>query len=70
DELLASGQSLEEMRQFIAADSLAFISLEGLYEAVGGQGRGHCDACFSGAYPIRSSESSQDLQLTLLDGLE
>jgi len=70
DELLASGQSLEEMRRFIAADSLAFISLEGLYEAVGGQGRGYCDACFSGAYPIRSSESSQDLQLTLLDGLE
>ncbi len=70
DELLAARQTLEEMRRFIAADSLAFISLEGLYRAVGGKGRGYCDACFSGAYPIHSPESFRDLQLTLLDGLE
>ncbi|MBF0414430.1 MAG: amidophosphoribosyltransferase [Magnetococcales bacterium] len=69
-ELLAARQSLEEMCRFIAADSLAFISLEGLYEAVGGQGQGYCDACFSGTYPIPSPETSQGLQLSLLEELE
>ncbi|MBF0421719.1 MAG: amidophosphoribosyltransferase [Magnetococcales bacterium] len=69
-ELLAAHQSLEDMRKFIAADSLAFVSLEGLYKAIGGQGRGYCDACFSGSYPIESPESLQNLQLSLLDGLE
>lgn len=70
DELLAARQSLEEMRKFIAADSLDFISLAGLYKAVGGYGKGYCDSCFSGNYPISSPESPMDPQLTLLDGLE
>jgi len=44
------------MRQFIRADSLAFISIDGLYRAVGAHGRDasasqFCDACFTGDYP-------------------
>ncbi len=47
----------EEMRRFIEADSLAFLSMDGLYRAMGEKGRNDrepafCDACFSGAYPI------------------
>ena len=53
--LLAWHKSVEEMRAFMDADSLAFISLDGLYRALGERERGarpsHCDACFSGDYP-------------------
>ncbi|MFM7378536.1 MAG: amidophosphoribosyltransferase, partial [Erythrobacter sp.] len=54
--LLAARMELEPMREFIKADSLAFISIDGLYRAVGKQGRDKacpqfCDACFTGEYP-------------------
>jgi amidophosphoribosyltransferase len=54
--LLAARMDLEPMREFIQADSLAFISIDGLYRAVGREGRDpvkpqFCDACFTGEYP-------------------
>lgn len=54
--LLAARMQLEPMRQFIKADSLAFISIDGLYRAVGDAPRNaeclhFCDACFTGDYP-------------------
>ncbi len=54
--LLAARMELEPMREFIRADSLAFVSLDGLYRAVGVEQRKKscpqfCDACFSGDYP-------------------
>ncbi|MEM7700403.1 MAG: amidophosphoribosyltransferase [Pseudomonadota bacterium] len=54
--LLAARMELESMREYIHADSLAFISIDGLYRAVGTKGRDEecpqfCDACFSGDYP-------------------
>lgn len=57
--LLAHRMSLEEMRAFIQADSLAFVDIDGLYRAVGeANGRDvaqpqYCDACFTGQYPTR-----------------
>ncbi len=52
-ELIASSHSVEEIRRFIEADSLAYLSHEGLLEAVGDKtGRRHCTACFSGRYPV------------------
>jgi amidophosphoribosyltransferase len=52
-ELIASSHSVEEIRRFIEADSLAYLSHEGLLKAVGdGVGRRHCTACFSGRYPV------------------
>jgi amidophosphoribosyltransferase len=56
-ELLASRMSVAEMARFIEADSLAFISIDGLYRAMGERYRDErvpqfCDACFTGAYPI------------------
>lgn len=56
--LLAATMSEEEMRTHLAVDSLKFISLDGLYRAVGeSSGRSaacpqYCDACFSGEYPV------------------
>ncbi|MGQ9370782.1 amidophosphoribosyltransferase [Azospirillum sp. ST 5-10] len=59
--LLAHRMSVEEMRDFIGADSLAFISLDGLYRAMGEARRDpeklrYCDACFTGDYPIALSD--------------
>ena len=57
EKLLAHRNSVEQMREFIGADSLAFISLDGLYKALGHAKREgalpqYCDACFTGEYPI------------------
>ena len=49
-ELIASSHSIEEIARYITPDSLSYISLEGLHRAVGGEG--HCNACFSGDYPV------------------
>ncbi|MBT6406885.1 MAG: amidophosphoribosyltransferase [Rhodospirillaceae bacterium] len=61
DELMAAKNDLEEMRKIVGVDSLAFISFDGLYRAVGHDGRDndnpqYCDACFSGDYPIRLTD--------------
>jgi amidophosphoribosyltransferase len=51
-ELLASRSSVEEIRKFIGADSLGYLSLEGLLEVCESRsGEGFCHACFSGSYP-------------------
>jgi amidophosphoribosyltransferase len=58
EKLLAATMSEDEMRDYLDIDSLKFISLDGLYRAVGEkQGRNgkcpqYCDACFSGEYPV------------------
>ncbi|RJF86888.1 amidophosphoribosyltransferase [Oleomonas cavernae] len=56
-QLLAATHDIEGMRKFIQADSLAFISMDGLYRAMGEPRRNtdapqYCDACFTGDYPI------------------
>ncbi len=51
-ELIASHKSNEEIRKFIGADSLGYLSVKGLLEVVGGSSGGFCDACFTGKYPI------------------
>ncbi len=62
EKLLAATMSEEEMRQHLGVDSLKFISLDGLYRAVGeAKGRdpkapAYCDACFSGEYPVAPSD--------------
>jgi amidophosphoribosyltransferase len=73
-DLLAHRMGVEEMRQFIDADSLAFISMDGLYRAMQERGRDgshpqFCDACFSGDYPIELTDVSggrRNAQLSLL----
>ncbi|MEE2981421.1 MAG: amidophosphoribosyltransferase [Pseudomonadota bacterium] len=57
DKLMASTMSVDAMAQHIGVDSLAFVSMDGLYRAVGEDSRHnqapqYCDACFSGEYPI------------------
>jgi len=50
-ELIASTQSVEEIRRYLQADSLGYLSIEGLREAVGG-GAPFCDACYTNDYPV------------------
>lgn len=53
-DLIASNQSIEEIRSFIEADSLAYLSLDGLLQACsGGEGNHYCVACYTGAYPTQ-----------------
>jgi amidophosphoribosyltransferase len=61
DKLLAATRTLEEMRAYIGADSLAFLSVDGIYQAMGLEGRDDdapqfTDHCFTGEYPTRLSD--------------
>jgi amidophosphoribosyltransferase len=51
-ELVASDLSVEEVRRFVAADSLGYLSMDGMVEATGSPKEDLCAACFDGAYPI------------------
>jgi amidophosphoribosyltransferase len=50
--MVAHERSVEEIAAELGADSLAYLSLEGVYEAIGADRATHCDACFSGSYPL------------------
>lgn len=52
NELVGAGSFVEKIRKYIRADSLGYLSLEGLFESVGSSGEGFCTACFSGGYPM------------------
>lgn len=52
DELIAAHQPIDEICRFIGADSLAYLSLDGLLEAVGGEPEDFCTACFDGRYRV------------------
>ena len=66
-ELIASSHSVEEIRRFVEADSLAYLSHDGLLRAVGDEAGGrHCTACFSGRYPVAVTVPDAD-QLRLFE---
>ena len=64
--LLAANMSEDEMRAWIGVDSLRFVSMDGLYRAVGeamgrnAQAPQYCDACFSGQYPVSPSDKIEE----------
>jgi len=74
EKLLAATHSLEEMRQFVGADSLAFLSVDGLYRAMGHERRDpvrpqFTDHCFTGDYPTSMTDligESAKQQVSLL----
>ena len=51
-ELIAAHKTVEEIRAYVGADSLGYLSLDGLVRATGGTTRDFCSACFTGDYPI------------------
>ncbi|HXO07543.1 MAG TPA: amidophosphoribosyltransferase [Solirubrobacteraceae bacterium] len=58
DEMIAHGRTVEEITQELGADSLHYLSLDGVYEAIGQTRETHCDACFSGEYPLEGTEEA------------
>ena len=73
-ELLAANHDVDGIRRLIGADSLAYVSMDGLYRAMGENGRDneapqYCDACFSGEYPIAltdMNDTDNTSQMSLL----
>src|SRR4051812_36050998 len=59
DEMIAHGRTVADIAAELGADSLAYLSLEGVYEAIEGTRETHCDACFSGDYPLANTGESQ-----------
>ncbi|MCB9553391.1 MAG: amidophosphoribosyltransferase [Myxococcales bacterium] len=70
EQIIAHQRSIEEIRQHIGADSLAYLSLEGMIEATreGITGAGYCHACFSGRYPIKLEDETDKLQFEDISG--
>jgi amidophosphoribosyltransferase len=58
EEMIAHEKTVDEVAAELGADSLAYLSLEGVYAAVGGTRAEHCDACFSGEYPLAGTETA------------
>ena len=58
EEMIAHGRTVSEISTQIGADSLHYLSLDGVYEAIGQTRETHCDACFSGDYPLAGTESA------------
>jgi amidophosphoribosyltransferase len=58
EEMVAHNRTVEQVAQVLGADSLHYLSLEGVYEAVGGERDTHCDACFTGEYPLAGTEEA------------
>ena len=65
-ELIAATHSLEEIRRYLGADSLGYLSLDGLVQSVHGGGRSYCTSCYTGKYPVAfPQDRNAYLQLTL-----
>jgi amidophosphoribosyltransferase len=58
EEMIAHGRTVDEVSAELGCDSLAYLSLAGVYEAVGGSRDTHCDACFTGEYPLAGSDDA------------
>jgi amidophosphoribosyltransferase len=68
-ELISSSHTIDEIGRYITADTLGYLSREGMLRAAGvenGQAAGcFCDACFSGEYPVKFPRLKSDSQLGL-----
>ena len=64
-ELIAANQSVEEIRKFIDADSLGYLSVEGMLDAFGRPQQATCTACFTGIYPVEIEEEEREKEHAL-----
>ncbi len=58
EEMVAHGRTEEEIAAELGCDTLAYLSLDGVYEAIRSTRETHCDACFSGDYPLERSDTA------------
>jgi amidophosphoribosyltransferase len=65
-ELIGATHTVDEIRDFLDADSLAYLSHEGLMTAVGSGNKGYCSSCYTGVYPVEFPRDEKTyLQLAL-----
>ncbi len=67
-ELIGATHTLEEIRKYIGADTLGYLSLDGLLGAVGSEPKSYCTSCYTGEYPVafpRDQAAYQQLALKL-----
>jgi amidophosphoribosyltransferase len=69
EELIAASHPVEQIREYLGADSLAYLSHAGLF-AFNGSSAGFCDACFTGRYPIPLGDETRTRQLHLFEARE
>ncbi len=65
-ELIASTHSVEEISTYVTANSLGYLSLEGMYAAIGEERKTFCDACFSGEYLLEFPHRSTAVPLRVV----
>ena len=73
DELIAARRSVEEIRAFMGADTLAYLSIEGLRQAVGERHDQYCNACYTRSYPVdppRDAEAYRQMVLKIAEDPE
>jgi amidophosphoribosyltransferase len=69
-ELIGATHTIEEIRKYVEADSLAYLSLDGLRQAVGTEQRSYCTSCYTGVYPVafpRDEHAYLQLALKAID---
>lgn len=64
-ELIANRTEINEIGRFVDADSIGYLSILGMHEAIGSPPSAHCDACFSGRYPVLHDDLQRRPQLPL-----
>jgi amidophosphoribosyltransferase len=65
-ELIAATHTIDEIRKYVEADSLAYLSIDGLRQAVGSEQKSYCTSCYTGVYPVEFPRNEQAyLQLAL-----
>ena len=58
EEMIAHGRTTNEVAEELGCDSLHYLSLAGVYEAIRGTRETHCDGCFTGEYPLKGSNEA------------
>ena len=73
DELIAAKHSVEEIRDYMGADTLAYLSMDGLQQAVGDSHPNYCTACYTKNYPVeppQDTEAYRQMVLKMASGIE
>ena len=65
EELIGASSSVEDICRYILADSLGYLSVEGMHAVAAAAGNTYCDACFTGNYPVEIHDETQPPQLHL-----
>jgi amidophosphoribosyltransferase len=67
EELIASHHTVDEIRDYIRADSLAYLSHEGMMRVAHAEAQSYCSACFTGQYPVQVPGQDNLIQLSLFE---